>query len=443
MNTDFSKTKFFPAFTHILYLTFFTSLIFSFRGITSISLGVMLLAGIAAKQFTVKNLFDNKAKSFYLAGCILLFLLHLIALLYTSDRQQAWTDIRIKAGLIITPLAAFLFSHYSEITKERLLAQYCLLLALASLYCLLISFIKFTETHSLSAFFYHELASPIHQHAVYFSVLIAIGLIILLESIREKNYLLPRLFHSGLAIYLSAFLFLLSSKLVIGFYLLYFVYYFLSIIKKPATNRRVITSMFILCIAFISLLFVTRNPINERFRDVLKGDVGIIRQETFKEGDYFNGLQFRLLQWRFVAEILTENKKWWLGVSPGNAQTFLNKKYLSKHMYAGNPSRGDHGYLIYNTHNQFLETLLQTGIIGLIALLGICFCLVKMALREKNRIAVLITLLLLLWLFTESVLETQYGIVIFTFFPFFISAKVSNPLPQRSKANLLQTYSDI
>lgn len=89
-------------------------------------------------------------------------------------------------------------------------------------------------------------------------------------------------------------------------------------------------------------------------------------------------------------------------------------------MYAGDPVRGDRGYLIYNTHNQFLETLLQNGVIGFVVLLLICFSLVKMAIQEKNRIAIVSILLLLTWLLTESVFETQYGIVIFTFFPLFL-----------------------
>ena len=90
-------------------------------------------------------------------------------------------------------------------------------------------------------------------------------------------------------------------------------------------------------------------------------------------------------------------------------------------MYTGDPVRGDSGYLIYNTHNQFLETILQNGIIGLSVFLMICFSLVKMAVLKKNRMTSFIILLLLAWLFTESVFETQYGIIIFTFFPLFVA----------------------
>ena len=132
----------------------------------------------------------------------------------------------------------------------------------------------------------------------------------------------------------QTFLFLLSSKLVIIFYIVYLVFYFIQLfLTKNKLNRSVLAGSFLLCIVAISLLFTTRNPISSRFYDIVKGNINIVKQESFTEDDYFNGLQFRLLQWRFVGEILTENKRWWLGVSPGDAQTYLNKKiFIQTHV---------------------------------------------------------------------------------------------------------------
>lgn len=420
MNKVFQNKRIRNSFIHVLYLFFFVSIIFSLRGITSISLGVMLLAGTSIKRSTLGFLFQKKSSNLFLLGCAILFLLQLIALFYTINIQEGWNNVRVKTGLLITPLAILLFSGLGITTRKKLLSHYCLLLVAASLYCLFISFLTFQETNNASPFFYHELASPINQHAVYFSVLILIGIIVLTESIIKKDFRFTRLVHIGLLIYFSGFLFLLSSKLVIAFYIIYLVYHFLNLLIKNKLTRATIAGSFALSAIIISLLFVTRNPVSERFNDVLKGDIEIITQENFTEGDYFNGLQFRLLQWRFVAEILTENKRWWPGVSPGDAQTLLNKKYLSKNMYAGDPVRKDGGYLLYNTHNQFLEILLQNGVIGLCVLLWICFSLLKMMLEKRNRATSFIILLLIAWLFSESVFETQYGIVIFTFFPLFM-----------------------
>jgi O-antigen ligase len=170
-----------------------------------------------------------------------------------------------------------------------------------------------------------------------------------------------------------------------------------------------------------SLALVIRNPVSSRFYDVFTGDLTIIKQEKFDPGKYFNGLQFRLLQWKFTGEILNETHRWWYGVSPGDAQALLNQKYISKKMYTGDPAQSTTGFLGYNTHNQFLETLLQSGIPGLIILAVICISLLRIAWQKRRSTVSAVILLLLAWLFSESVFETQFGIMIFTFFPLFFN----------------------
>ena len=422
MDTEPIKKIILGLIIHLLYLIIFVSLIFSFRVVSSISIGVLLLAGIITNQSAIPSLLKKNSRNLFLAGCTLLFLLQVIAILYTNNMQTGWINVRIKTGLLITPLAICFISYISTDTQKKLLSQYCLILLTATFYCFCISFLNYRQTNDSSLFFYHALVSPLGQHAVYFSLLIAIGLIFLLESINKKEFIFTRLFHFFLIIYFSIFVFLLSSKLVIAFYLFYLVYYFIKLLQKNKINQWAITGLLILCITLVSLVFAARNPISKRFYEIIKGDITIVTQDKFAKSDYFNGLQFRLLQWRFVAEILTENNRWWIGVSPGDAQDLLNEKYISKNMYTGDPTRGDRGYLIYNTHNQFLETLLQNGIIGQVVLLIVCFSLLKMAVQKKNRITSFVVLLLLAWLFIESAFETQYGILIFTFFPLFVDA---------------------
>jgi O-antigen ligase len=172
-------------------------------------------------------------------------------------------------------------------------------------------------------------------------------------------------------------------------------------------------------IALSVIILFTPNPISNRFKDVTQTDFTLLEKEKFNPGIYFNGLQFRLLQWKFVSEILTEKKAWLTGVSPGDAQDQLNQKYIAKDMYTGTVERGDKGFMGYNTHNEFLEALLQTGIIGGLIFLLICWSLIKMAWQRKKAELSFVTLLLLIYSFSESVFETQYSLLIFIFFPLF------------------------
>jgi O-antigen ligase len=91
------------------------------------------------------------------------------------------------------------------------------------------------------------------------------------------------------------------------------------------------------------------------------------------------------------------------------------------------------GYGAYNTHNQFLQSVLHNGWIGVIVFL-LCFVvLIELAVKSKRRNYAFLIIVLLLYACIESVLETQYGIVLFCFFPLFLY-----PL---SKTGTKQTFS--
>ena len=420
MNTDHRKKEILNSFIHVLYLIFLTSLIFSFRAVSTMSIVAIFLAEVILNKSALPSVFKKNIQHLFLAGCFLLFLLQVIALLYTKDMQGGWSNVRIKTGMLITPLTICVSPYITAKTRKKLLSHYCLVLILATFYCLFAAIAHYMKSHDSSLFFYHSLVKPLNQHAVYFSLLVMVGLIFLLESVTEGDPPFPRSLHISLTVYLSIFLLLLSSKLVILFYLAYLLSWFIRFLQNNRMKKRVAVVFLTFSIIVVILVFSVRNPISNRFYEIIEGDIKIVTQDSFKKSDYFNGLQFRLLQWKFVSEILTENKRWLIGVSPGDAQSILDEKYLSKNMYSGEPGRDGRGYLIYNTHNQFLQTVLQNGIIGLVVLLLICVSLLKMASQNRSRHASFIILLLLVWLFTEAAFETQYGIMIFTFFPLFI-----------------------
>ena len=166
----------------------------------------------------------------------------------------------------------------------------------------------------------------------------------------------------------------------------------------------------------IALVLLTQNKVSKRFNEIVSGNIDLVEQKNFTPAIYFNGLQFRLLQWRFVHEILTEQHAWIKGV-PGDAQALLDDKYTSTHMYTGDAHTETRGYLGYNTHDEFLQSLLQSGIPGLLAFIFICCTMLRMAIRKKNDELSFCVILLIAYCFNEAVFETQYGIMLFTFFP--------------------------
>jgi O-antigen ligase len=91
-------------------------------------------------------------------------------------------------------------------------------------------------------------------------------------------------------------------------------------------------------------------------------------------------------------------------------------------MYIGDPGQGPNrhirGYLGYNFHNQYVETLVRDGIIGLVALLTIFVLLFRqLVLKWRTRQATYGILTLVIFFIPEAPLTLQHGIFLFCFFP--------------------------
>src|SRR5262249_20827449 len=147
-----------------------------------------------------------------------------------------------------------------------------LLVAAASCYCLVIAFIHYRNTHDSGYFFYHLLVRPLSQHAVFFSILVFVALIYLLEDQWNANPSLKKAIVLPLALFLSGFLFLLSSKLVIAFYLLYMIAYLVRALLKKKNGRSMVIGLLLLFAASGTVILLTRNPVEERFRDITHWD---------------------------------------------------------------------------------------------------------------------------------------------------------------------------
>jgi O-antigen ligase len=410
-----------------LYLAFFISLVISLRAISSISIGLIVVTGFLKNKIEQKNFSSSNLKNNFFIFCGLFFLLQMASLSYTTNIHQGWNGIRLKSALVIIPLAICCCDYINEVTRPKILKWYCLILFSACVFAIYHASRTYSATGNPSVFLYHSLVLIYSGHAVQFSILVFIALLHLFEAITKKEMIFNRSIHLFLILFFLLFLFLLSSKLVIVFFILYFLYVMIKLLLLKSVNKKFITISIIGFMALSVLILFTRNPINNRFKEIMQTDFRLIEKEKFNPGIYFNGLQFRLLQWKFVSEILNEKKAWLAGISPGDAQDHLNQKYIVKDMYTGTVERGDKGFIGYNTHNQFLESLLQTGILGSLIFLLICGSLVKMAWQRKKAELSFVTMLLIIYSLSESVFETQYSLFIFLFLPlFFYSTKNRN-----------------
>ena len=411
--------KFFIPFLFGSYILFFVSLTCSFRGFASIGIGLILVASLLKNKIETGRLFNTQVNNSFLIACVLFFLLQSTLLLFSSYDEATLRLIQLKSGLIFVPLAICCGNYLNAAFYQMLMKWYIRILTAALTFCLLNAVYQYLFLHQQpTVFFYHALVSPFHQHAVQVSILLFIGLVHLLEEAKKKTYLFNKLLHLLSVFYFTVLILLLSSKLVIIFTFFCLLYYFFLFLKNTINLRLI--SLIALLTGIVTIIFVllSKNQVSKRFNEIIDGNLYLVEQKQFNPGIYFNGLQFRLLQARFVKEILDEKKAWLTGVS-NEAQPLLVKKYISTNMYLGDGKK-DHGYRDYNTHNQFLESLLQSGIVGLVSYGFIFLSLISLMIRRKSRELFFVASVLLAYSLNESVLERQYSIMIFTLFPLLV-----------------------
>ncbi|APX98902.1 O-antigen ligase family protein [Lacinutrix venerupis] len=97
------------------------------------------------------------------------------------------------------------------------------------------------------------------------------------------------------------------------------------------------------------------------------------------------------------------------GVGIGDYQYELDKQYYLNLFNHGIDDK-------LNSHNQFLETTVATGIIGLIAFLAIFYFLMKRYFETKSHIILYFVIPTIILMMFDSVLLRQHGIYFFAFF---------------------------
>ncbi len=123
-----------------------------------------------------------------------------------------------------------------------------------------------------------------------------------------------------------------------------------------------------------------------------------------------SGDKIRLIMWTVSAKECIKHP---FGVGTGNVDealsvglTEINQIELAK--------KNDRNEIVYNPHNQFLQTTLEIGVIGLLIFVFILFKSFQIGFRSNNWFLIMVVSSLIFNSFFESVLQRQSGIVFYT-----------------------------
>tara|TARA_R110002072_G_scaffold296364_1_gene468182 strand:- start:132 stop:1430 length:1299 start_codon:yes stop_codon:yes gene_type:complete len=405
----------------LIVITFY----FSYK-IANIAILLLIVSWFLKKVFFFERLSFNlsgKLDKLIFLSYILFFTWHLIAVIFSENTAEAWKNVESKFVLLLFPIV-LLEIGLSQKTIAQLLKTFIFSSAICTIYLLFGSFANYTTNGELLT--YHDFTNQLNFHAVFYSYYVFLGLLLIVFFLNQKKLDGKQ---KGLLIFsliiLTTGLVVAASKNVMLVTLLIFIIWFG---KKMLTRNLKLNEIgFLIVITVGSMIAIyqlesVKNRVVELTQlngienlDKVKNDNYLVLEDILE----FNGTSLRLTLWYIGVRELDKKDSWLLGLTPGDQKQLLNAEFervgIHPHYYG------------YNLHNQFVQTLVESGIVGL--LIYLIWQLLYFIKSIKSRNYLLLSFIAAFFIFqqTESIIERSKGIVFFVFFLILLQQVKSEP----------------
>lgn len=352
---------------------------------------------------------------------MLLFLWMALSYFWSIEAQRTLKALPKEITLLLVPFVFYYIPAFTKDQKHKIFTYYSYTIVLYVSYFFLRAVIRFLITKETSVFFYHGPDNetdtglvPRLLNAIHFSVYVALAFFHFFTKSQKTNR--DRL----LALFLFAFVVLLSSKNIIFIMVVLILIQVLFYSKTNITKRlRNVTIMFLLLGTLISfskikdrfLIEFASNTNKKVFHNTAETGVNNIsiyeawNTKEFTSNDYFPGTAFRVYQIRLFLEFMAEEPIFWNGFGFNASQPKLVAKEQQYHLYPG--------YGSLNFHNQYVQNFAELGAVGFVLLLIILIINIKNAVRGKDFMHIAFAVLMISLFLTESFLWRQRGITFF------------------------------
>jgi len=375
----------------------------------------MVLFGLLERIYRPQSDMKPRADSLELAvlwSFLALFGLISLSLVYTDNLDLGLKNIEGKLSLLAFPVILY---HLRLKKKEfwSIISSFIISITLATIYLLAKSTIHYYTNSSWLT--YHDFVRDFGGHAVFYSYYLFLSIVLSIFLITKKasQKAWNVLYASAILIALIGLLFC-ASKNVTVVSLFFGVGILLKrYLKKGIRGKEIlITAAAVLALAVVALQM---KPVKNRMAELFSGS-GMQAYEKVKRGEQIkdedvgqlNGTSVRLIFWYIGIDEVFDQDKLLLGLSPGDRRDLINERYRDLGLYKY--------YKSYNLHNQFIQTFVELGLLGLLIYCLLNFFLLLMAIKHGNGPLLVLLLASLIFQMTESILERNKGIVFFIFF---------------------------
>lgn len=341
------------------------------------------------------------------------FLLYLAGVLYSSNQENAWSNIDKKIAFLLAPLVIVSANPFTKKELQRIAWIFVASCFVGTVLCYTNALVvsssgqplwnfgpaqPYLALHPDSSplwpyFSYTGLASGIDIHPTYFALYLYVCMLVLIRSLATRfdwSYV-------AIVVYFLVFIVLLSSRIVV----LVTVATVVAVVASSGGRKSWITGISALVIIAGTILV---NPVAQ----------------------YRNTEEYRKSNFSWPPAAISDNpisirmSLWWLGfnaVGEVNPLIGTGTGHVNDTMAALSDRYDVHNTLnTSDPHNQYLHTFIALGAVGLSWLLVVFAAPLVILYRQKKFLACVGLVSFMCICMTESALELQKGIILFTLF---------------------------
>jgi len=382
---------------YVSYFLFFIGLFIGGRFAIN-SLAIFILISIISFFTQGANSWRNLNKLLFLP--IVFYSLYFVSVFYSEHKAVAWFDLEVKFSFLLLPI---IFGFEKPDKRIKLHTIFTLFSISALIYAVYLIFRGLFLYETNGHFPTYTDFSP-SVHVAYLASYFVFSVIINYELICQTTAKKYRLLYSISLFFSVLSIFFADSKAGI----LIFISLIIAISFIKVFQKSKLLAMLILVVSILFSGVVIMK--NERFKTMFDGYVSY-KKSVSGNKEYTESTTERIMIWDAAIKLIQDD--FWIGIGTGDVKIELEKEYLK--LGYDNPAR-----LHLNAHNNYLETLLATGIIGLLSLLAIFF--IPMYIQSSTMTIIYNSFIYIVAsnILFESMFNTQAGVLFFTFFYSFI-----------------------
>ena len=405
-----------------LIIVFFISLFIPRVPVASnIFLGCLLLFSFFYTKLQLKwQLLKERP---FILLMIVYYVLHVISLLWSADKQEAAAQLAIRLPVFILPVALGTLLIEEEL-KDRLLRAIAIVTTILAVISLGLSFSQYSQTGNSGYLYNDSLTVHFRLQSIYMAMLVNLVITGIFYLLHRKTLVQPLqgLLYLSLIILFTYHFLLASRSAMLLLYACLFVYAFYSIIQKRKYLEGATLVLGLLIGTFMLFKFFPKTV--QRFKELAYTNFNFESKAAESHYDMkldstqWNGANTRLALWQCGWELVQKNML--TGVGVGDRVSEMNKVYAARNFTMAIQTKK-------NVHNSYLDAWLTFGLAGFVLFL-FAFALLPLqyAIRSCNVYDLFIVTVFVVSMLFEVYLGRSFGCMLVGFYYSFVALAKRN-----------------